>query len=377
MRIHDVKDLTMTALALAVSGDQQQNLIADKIWILRPYNALSDRSHLDEICSNTFKGTNDYLPAMIPKYVADPDCRFIVLANAGKLDDESEFGVPEACLNLRDLGHGVRFLEAVRTRPESRGKGLGNMIISKMLEEVSESSSYEKILSCTVAGNQAMRRIFDKTGFRQVTEITGLNFKVLTKIPGWSVHDKDHRCDQTLVEALNLSNLISDQAKRDVESWQTVKTKVEAEFILNSTAKYNPLWEYGCIPGLFEGIGIDSQRFKISLKNGRVLVLENDLDSPALIVFHRDPRIASLKSNWILSIVGTTSHHLESALYAACSKRIQNLLREDSEDPDDFIGFVLTFCTTMSIRDELAASFPLWDESCVVYGRKLGSFEQT
>jgi GNAT superfamily N-acetyltransferase len=372
--------MTLATVASALSVDSASCLLVQngqEQLMLRDFNLATDQSDLDDICSMPLGESNDYVPAMVPKYMSDPNCRFLVLAHTKRQskvesNGSSSNGIAEACLNCRNLGGGVGFIEAVRVRPSCRGRGLGKSFLSKFVHDEYERKEYKKLLTCTVETNYAMRNIFDKVGFQKITTLTGIDFKPLRKIPGWSADDKSTKCTESLLNGLNCASVISDEAKNDAPRWKALKSIGEVRGFMSRDNDSKLLCEWGCIPGLFEGIGIESQRFLDSLSDGLVFALEGKHDHPgALIAFVRDPRIASMKSNWMMSVVGTTSSHLEAALWVACSERIQRILRGHLGNSEEFIGFGVTFDTSLQIEEPLKSALSLFEEECLVYGRDL------
>ena len=316
-------------------------------WEVRPFEPSRDQSDLEQMCRNTFGGS-DYLPKMALTYDKDPNCHFQVLARA---DD----GTCAAVANMRMLNRKMAWLEAVRTSENCRNKGLAYRLLRSMLHHA-VGLGYEQVLSCTIASNTPMRRVFDKLQMTELTQIQMIKFDALRALPGWAANDTQP-C-QHLLESLDIENLVSETAR--ASKWSIVQSPSELEAILQDIQARGGC---GLMPGIYEVI--DGHRVQESIDQQLVLSLQ-DSKNQAVMVFLRDMRISSLKSNWSLSLAGTHDEHLQAALWHACSSEIQSKLAQGTDD--NAAGFTVAFEGVIPIDGPFCSALPLTEETCFVYG---------
>lgn len=314
-----------------VNGDYQ----------LRPYDPAreSDRTSLDEICANVYGGT-DYLPAMAASYAADPACSLLVLTKNEISRSTEEDETILAVANYKRLhAQNIGWMEAVRTHPRHRNKGLATAILRSIVYLSKDENDMQlhknnaqptKILTCTIQSNKGMLRALEKVGFVQCNTIPMVSMKVLRGLPGWTP-DCD-KSPQSLLDALDLRHLVSPIARTiPTSSWCTISTDHQLLEWLELCKK-----EGGCsgyIPGLHEYIvpGPNRVDLKQSMEQGLVLAMDFrtqtelscwDSVGVAILVFTRDKRISSLKSKWVCSIVAHSQLAFEAALWHAHSSDI-------------------------------------------------------
>jgi GNAT superfamily N-acetyltransferase len=365
---------------------------------LRPYDPTrgSDRSSLDEICANVYGG-GDYLPAMAASYVADPACSFLALTKNNNSSSSGSVEEDETILavaNYKRLhAQNVAWIEAVRTHPRHRNKGLATALLRSIVDLSKEKNELQlhkptKILTCTIQSNKGMLRALEKVGFVQCNTIPTLQWKVLKELPGWTPH-----CDkspQPLLDALDLKHLVSPIAKTIPSSaWCTISTEQQLLGWLELCKN-----EGGCsgyLPGLYEYIvpGPNRVDLKLSLEHGLVLTMDFRTQTEvscwdgagiAILAFTQDERISSLKSKWVCSIVAHSQLGFEAALWRAHSgdiaKRMQFFhLGGDNIDPlntVDELATGLPFCLVFDDAVPLNAgtlshALPRVTDECVVF----------
>lgn len=359
---------------------------------LRPYDLEreSDRSSLEEICANVYGG-GDYLPQKAVSYAKDPACSFLALANHGNEDAtgaEDGDNILLAVANYKRLpAQNSAWIEAVRTHPDHRKKGLATTLlrsivdVSKKENGVQQNKPPTNILTCTVQSNKGMIMVLEKIGFAQCSTIATLSWTALKQLPGWT--PECEKSPQPLLDALNLNHLVSPTAKAIASSsWCTVSTDHELLERLQQCKT-----EGGCtgyLPGLYEYIvpGPNRIDLKQSMEQGLVLALDVEIEGNvehAILVFTQDERISSLKSNWVCSIVAHTPLAFEAALWHAHSpdvaRRMQsfqhgevnNNLMDDKNDVSA-LPFCLVFDDAVPLETgSLAHSLPRVTDECVVF----------
>lgn len=335
---------------LLSTTDVKQN---DEQWNARPFAPEHDQSTLEEMCRDTFGGS-DYLPKMALTYAQDPNCHFQTLAHV----DNNTFA---AVANMRRLNPNMAWLEAVRTSEHYRNNGLAFRLLQSMLQDAVNVMGYKHVMSCTIQSNTAMRRVFDKLKMKELTKIQMIKFDALRALPGWSTTDTQP-CTRHLLAALDMEHLVSDRAR--ALTWSTVESKEELERILGDIQSKG-----GCghMPGIYEVI--DGQRVHDAIDEQLVFATRNHENNPAVMVFLRDKRISSLKSNWSLSLAGTDDEDLQAALWYACCPEIQTKLTRATEQTA--AGFTVAFEGVIPLDGPICSALPLTEDTCFVYGTTL------
>ena len=369
---------------------------------LRPYDPTreSDRSSLDEICANVYGG-GDYLPAMADNYAADPDCSFLAMTvnecssgSSGEEYIDEDRGILAVANYKRLNAQNVAWIEAVRTHPRHRNKGLATALLRSIIDlSKAESDSRlllnaqpTKILTCTIRSNKGMLRALEKVGFVQCNTIPALSWKVLRELPGWTPN-----CDespQPLLDALDLKHLVSPIAKT-ITSWCTISTEQQLLEWLALCKEVGGCCGY--LPGLYEYIVPGPNRVDLKESMEHCLVLAKDFRTQseasclngagiAILVFTRDERISSLKSKWVCSIVAHSQLAFEAALWHAHSNDVARRMRSfrcngdnvDTLDSVDESVTALPFCLVFDDAvplnvGTLSHALPRVTDECVVF----------
>ena len=353
---------------------------------LRLYNPTTDRSALDEICANVYGGS-DYLPKVAETYVADPLCSFLAL-------EQNDVVVAVANYKRLPLQNSI-WIEAVRTHPDHRSKGLATSLLRELIAlSRKEDMSNVTILTCTIESNLGMQRALGKVGFQACNFIHALSFAALKRLPGWAAGCASE--PQPLLTALDLDHLISPEARSiDTTRWNTISSENELLRALEQCKFHGGTSGY--LPGLYEYIVPSTSRTDLqrSIKHGLVFTLNSladkdisscyDDDNPsmqsenAILVFAKDERISGLKSQWVCSIVAYTKLAFEAALVHAHSlevgKRLHSLESMDGSGIHDHNIHVQPFCLVFDGEvpvDEgtLAHALPRVTDQCVVFSYK-------
>lgn len=105
-----------------------------------------------------FQGFEQELAGLPGKY-AEPD---------GRLFLASENGTALGCVALRKLGRGVCEMKRLYLRPEARGRGLGNILIEKIIE-AARSIGYQKLRLDTHPPKMGKAvSLYESHGFRPI-----------------------------------------------------------------------------------------------------------------------------------------------------------------------------------------------------------------
>jgi len=360
MIINVVTLVTMTLLSShvklqAVSTRQPKprlcsTSLSDNEWKVRPFHPSTDQSSLEEMCRNTFGGS-DYLPKMALNYVKDPNSYFQAICPI----DENACA---AVANMRMLNKNTAWLEAVRTLESYRNNGLAFRLLQSMLRDATEMG-LECVCSCTVQSNKAMRRVFEKLGMTELTRIQMIKFDSLRSLPGWAANDEASQ--QHLLASLDIQHLVSESARASKIS--TVQSYAELQSILRDIQSRGGC---GLMPGIYEVI---DGRLRESLAQQLVFSLHDASGGPAVMAFQRDKRISTLKSNWSMSVSGTLDEHLQAALWHACSPTVQSKLSHGTDD--DVSGFTLAFDGAIATDGPFCSALPLTEDTCFVYSTSL------
>lgn len=323
-------------------------------WNVRPYCPKRDRKDLEEICRNTFGGS-DYLPKMAATYADDPNSHFQALIHS----NDAKNSRLAAVANMRMVNQKTGWLEGVRTSEDYRNKGLAFRLLQSLLKDAG-AMNYEQVLSCTVESNVAMRRVFEKLQLKELTQIQMIKFDALRSLTGWNANDAQP-C-QHLIDSLDIEHLISKSARES--KWSVIESKAQLEKILDTIRARGGC---GLMPGLYEVI--DGHCLQDCMAEQLVLSLEDE----AVMVLLRDKRISTLKSNWSLCLAGTHDKHLQSALWHACSPELQSKLTRGMGERTT--GFTVAFDGAIPTNGALCSALPLTDDTCFVYGTRLSDPE--
>ena len=142
------------------------------------YEKLDARKLMDVYSESNYENTDYFFPDEPEKATA------VRKVEAGFLDFlKNEFftqpdavywilerhGVYLSALRTCRIEKGLYYLEALETRPDSRGKGCGAMLLSEVTAALQENGSF-RLCSCVGKKNTASLRAHEKSGFRIVSE---------------------------------------------------------------------------------------------------------------------------------------------------------------------------------------------------------------
>lgn len=123
--------------------------------MIREYR-VEDHPEIVEICKDIWDG-NDYLPHLINSLVDDPTCFPTVLIDNNQI---------MSIVNLRLYSKEIGWSEAMRTRPEYRGKGYATKLQLAQLEQAKELGCKEIWLS-TDGDNTATKIMLERMEFTE------------------------------------------------------------------------------------------------------------------------------------------------------------------------------------------------------------------
>ena len=280
---------------------------------LRKFDVDKDMEAILDICRDVYGGA-DYLPKTAPTLADDPNSSFVVLADM--MTDR-----PAAVGNARRFKPNMSWLEAIRTCPDHRSRGLARQLTASLIES-SRNEHGDAVYSCTVQSNGPMRKVFERTNMKELGQIHQCSFAELKKLSGWAADESGDDGDVTssmppkpLLPALGVADeKISDQAK------QMQLTQISSEDQLNKElALIKAKGGIGHLVGLYELLPDEGIRKSLDANRvWKVSTTTNPNDFALLALVH-EAKISSLKSPWVCSISATSMVALESALWNACS----------------------------------------------------------
>ena len=381
------KPLTSTTAILSVGSDQH--------YQLRPFDLDQDTHALQDICKDVYGG-RDYLPQTAIKYARDPHACFLALAplafdNETRVErDPTRQGPIVAVANAQQhVLPNIAWLEAVRTCPTQRGKGLARILTQQLMDISRSQFDCHNVYTCTVDSNVAMKKIFAKVGMTHLGNIHQVKFDRLMELPGWASgnNKNDEDADvrpQPLLQALQLESRVTSHAKQ--MEWVPVTSMEELHAVLHQIRTEGGM---GYLPALYKVLS--TPKTVEAIQVGLVWKLRTtDTPRSAVIAFSRDDQIQSLESKWVCSIAATTCVAVESALWHACGadpdgdaedsifSSLATATQKDPSSCEECISLPATF--TISVdgavpvhresSSKLCQGIPFVDaqDACVLYG---------
>ena len=330
---------------------------------LRKFDVDKDMEAIHDICRDVYGGA-DYLPKTAPILADDPNSSFVVLAD---LTTDR----PAAVGNARRFKPNMRWLEAIRTCPDHRSRGLARQLTASLIES-SHSELGDAMYSCTVQSNVAMRKVFERTNMKELGQIHQCSFAELKKLPGWAADggggDDDDMASsippKPLLQALGVADeSISALAK------QMQLTQISSEDQLNKELELiKNKGGIGHLVGLYELLPDEGIRKSLDANRVWKVSTTTNLDDFALLALVHEAKISSLKSPWVCSISATSMVALEGALWNACS---DHCLRRIAAH----VAFTVAFDVCGEAVDgqngnmpAAVKALPLTDDACLLFG---------
>ena len=185
---------------------------------IRPYHP-DDYRDILEISKHIWEG-NDYLPKLINEFHNSPYCKPYVVEEDGRV---------VSIVNMNMYSSDFAWLEAMRTHPDYRNRGIATKLNQFLLQEAKINSIKEVWLSTSQA-NEATSKMLLNTGFEEIT---------LLKL--WhNIKDNEHDLEKNngLVEGIlknltYLSSKLTDSIIKLEKSWRPAKDKEEIRNLLN------------------------------------------------------------------------------------------------------------------------------------------------
>lgn len=330
---------------------------------LRKFDVDKDMEAIHDICKDVYGGA-DYLPKTASILADDPNSSFVVLADI--TTDR-----PAAVGNARRFKPNMSWLEAIRTCPDHRSRGLARQLTASLIKS-SRSEHGDAMYSCTVASNVAMRKVFERTNMKELGQIHQCSFAELKKLPGWAAdgsasNDGDMAYSippKPLLPSLGVADeSISAQAK------QMQLAQISSEDQLNEElALIKAKGGIGHLVGLYELL--PDQGIRKSLDANRVWKVSTTTNPNefALLALVHEAKISSLKSPWVCSISATSMVALEGALWNACSDHCLRMIA-------GHFAFTIAFDVCGEAMDGqngnlpvAVKSLPLSDDACLLFG---------
>ena len=330
---------------------------------LRKFDVDKDMEAIHDICKDVYGGA-DYLPKTAPILADDPNSSFVVLADI--TTDR-----PAAVGNARRFKPNMSWLEAIRTCPDHRSRGLARQLTASLIKS-SHSEHGDAMYSCTVASNVAMRKVFERTNMKELGQIHQCSFAELKKLPGWAADgsagdDGDMAYSippKPLLPSLGVADeSISDQAK------QMRLAQISSEVQLNEDlALIKAKGGIGHLVGLYELLPDDGIRKSLDANRVWKVSTTTNPDDFALLALVHEAKISSLKSPWVCSISATSMVALEGALWNACSDHCLRMIA-------GHFAFTVAFDVCGEAMDGqngivpvTVKALPLSDDACLLFG---------
>ena len=332
---------------------------------LRKFDVDKDMEAIHDICKDVYGGA-DYLPKTAPILANDSNSTFVVLADI--TTDR-----PAAVGNARRFKPNMSWLEAIRTCPDHRSRGLARQLTASLIKS-SHSEHGDAMYSCTVASNVAMRKVFERTNMKELGQIHQCSFAELKKLPGWAAdgsagdNDDDDMASsippRPLLPSLGIADeMISNQAK------QMQLAQISSEVQLNEDlALIKAKGGIGHLVGLYELLPDDGIRKSLDANRVWKVSTTTNPDDFALLALVHEAKISSLKSPWVCSISATSMVALEGALWNACSDHCLRMIA-------GHFAFTVAFDVCGEAMDGqngivpvTVKALPLSDDACLLFG---------
>lgn len=189
---------------------------------IRQYHP-NDYADILEISKHIWEG-NDYLPNLITEFYESPHCDPYVVEEDGKVI---------SIVNVNKYTKNFVWLEAMRTHPDYRNRGIATELNKFLLQEAKKSGIPEVWL-LTSQKNEATGKMLLKAGFEEITMLKlwensdELDEQELTKNNGL--------LDGKLLKVDYLPLNASKEVKKLASSWRPATTKNEIRKILDKKA---------------------------------------------------------------------------------------------------------------------------------------------
>ena len=265
---------------------------------IRPYHP-NDYNDIVELCKFIWEG-NDYLPSTINQYYEEEHCRPYILLEGGKV-----VSVCNAHFYTKDFV----WLEAMRTHPDYRSKGLASKLSEKILKDSVKIGTKEAWLS-TSSNNQATAKMLGKSGFQEMFRMKVWGFGS-TEIDETELSTNKGIIDGSLVTSRYLDENIPDSVKGTQNDWRAITNIAELE----SSKK--------TIPFLFSEFmicPIESHFIPEWIEKGYIL---KNIKTNSLMTLKESKEENGM---YIVGISDTNKENVLSALYFAY-KKVESILK--------------------------------------------------
>jgi len=302
------------------------------VYRMRPFSSSNDAKCLADVCQDVYGGT-DYLPEMAHSFEEDSNCDFVVmeLETTGEMVAAGNRRVLDKAAGGENL---IFWIEAIRVSTKYKGRGIATAFMKEICRR-SRKDGAREILSCTVETNKAMRSVFGKAGIEMnpVGRACIPAGGELCRLPGWSSSTGSEDQTENILKALDLEDLVKDAARSEV--WEPIESEEELFTILETRGNKNSNsgeLSLGHLPGLGKVLW-SSDDLRDSIQKGLVRKMccksngdGDDNDPPAVWALVKDRTITSIRSQYVCSIAGSTSHDFDSAVWEACKSEYVPLL---------------------------------------------------
>lgn len=224
--------------------------------IIRPYKE-TDYEDILEISKHIWDG-EDYLPKLINEYEKDSHCRPFVVEEDGRV---------VSVVNMHYYTSEFLWLEAMRTHPDFRNKGIATKLNQYLYQKVLKSSAKEFWLS-TSLNNEATTKILSKASFDEITLLD--YWENSSDNNDQNVKDHNGVVNGLLVNIEYLEFHLTEKAREYSTTWIPAKNKSEIKAIME---KQSPeLKKFPYLAGEFTIFPLDSYFVESWLENNYILI---------------------------------------------------------------------------------------------------------
>ena len=278
--------------------------------IIREYKE-SDYEDILEISKHIWDG-NDYLPKLINEYIKDPHCKPYVAEENGKVI---------SVVNVNFYTPNFIWLEAMRTHPDYRNRGIATALNQYLFKEALTSNIHEVWLS-TGLDNEATAKILAKADFKEVTLLKTWenaneeNQDILEKSKGI--------IDGSLRNIGYLSNYITPKIVKYEKGWFPAKNMQEITMVMNKQSTKVKKFPY--LVSEFNIFPLESYFVDSWIKDGNIFI---NKQTNSVMTFKKGKEY---NGSYIVGIYDLDSDVIISALYFSFNQINQELNNKKSKN---------------------------------------------
>ena len=226
--------------------------------IIREYKE-SDYEDILEISKHIWDG-NDYLPKLINEYIKDPHCKPYVAEEKGKVI---------SIVNVNFFTPNFVWLEAMRTHPDYRNRGIATALNQYLFKEALTSNITEIWLS-TGLDNEATAKMLAKADFKEITLLK--TWENANEENQDIIEKNEGVVDGFLRNIAYLSNYVTPKIITYEKSWTPAKSMQEVTMVMNKQSTEIKKFPY--LVNEFNIFPLESYFVDSWIKNGFIFINE-------------------------------------------------------------------------------------------------------